>query len=603
MNKKRVLSLVFTALSLSLIGCGDKKEEITANLKDVMAQYQKARNYTYEVDDEIFEVKTTLRYTENAYYYQPSASKHGGEAYGYAENELGIFDYVIKDDHSVEIGEYVTGTGGDYVKDMWGMKILSFYDIDLNALPETPEEGTHKYKIEDANNKLLISGLAGLGDTILQSYIDVYIELTSNTTFRTIVYTGGLTGGYIGYAYGTIKDVGTTTIPEIENAMKEGLAPELIDNTLVNALKKLKTAKNYRVTISGEVNYIDLFTIRNSYSKNLDDDTKSVGYAGSPDGVYKYQIVDGNVIADEVIDNGSGGSFSNIWIGIPGVYTLSSIGLNNVTHVKNDDGTYTINNILLINTFEQASHLKETSKEEDNASLVLKIEEEKITYTLNLKDNKTLVGVVDSFGNVSIPEIEQYIENGGGPAVYGSIDQTARDVLFELSKLKNYTLTIDSNINSGSIKPFTLTKKFTSSKYYQSHSVDSAKTYGYLEEASGVYEFNYNENGELVKGRQIGNEGDFLWSTNVFKGLNILSSSDITGKKINSNTYEITDSTHKNYIYEIAGFSIYDLMFSTKDISFVINDIETKDVDFIINCGDLGKVTISVSDINATEIK
>ena len=125
---------------------------------------------------------------------------------------------------------------------MWFTTIVSFVDIEIGLLPDNPIEG-HKYLIEDATNKLLISALAGYGDTVLQSYIDVYIEITSNTTFKTIVHTARLTGDYIGYAIGEVTNVGTTTIPEIEAILLNDGGPDLLDEempqqAIVSALRK-----------------------------------------------------------------------------------------------------------------------------------------------------------------------------------------------------------------------------------------------------------------------------------------------------------------------------------------------------------------------------
>ena len=567
-------------------------DNIEVSLKDLMTAYKLMGNYTYTIIDEIFDVTSTLRYTPKAYYYEPSKTEHGGEAYGYAENSRGVFTYKIEDGEVV-LGDYITSASGSYVKDMWFTTIVSFVDIEIGLLPDEPVEG-HKYLIEDATNKLLISALAGYGDTVLQSYIDVYIEITSNTTFKTIVHTARLSGDYIGCAFGVISNVGSTIIPEIEELLLNDGGPELLDEELLNFLKKLKEGRNYKITTEGSVNYVDSYTARNYYSKNNDDDSLSKGYATSSDGVFKYTIKDGEVQPGEVINDGSNGVFDVFWGKLPNFFSFESLNLSLLTYTKTND-VYNITNTSIIGTFADITHIGSGSVDE-KSTLKVTLTDTSLSFVLVAGD-QTVNGLIDSIGTTSIPEIEEFMKNGGGPLEYQSIDDKGRSFINSLSKAKNYTLDIVSTYPSNS---FTLEKKYTSSAYYQASSKEG-QSFGYYEQDDGIYEFTYN-NDSIVKGNKQG-DGYYVWSSNLFKSFKNIDSTTVQGKKISENTYTITDNNTKNEIYQLAGFSIYDLMFISKGITLTITDETKLECVIKIDLGTSGSVTITSKDVGNTIIQ
>lgn len=566
-----------------------EKIEITASLKDVMAEFKQKGNYTYVINDEIFDVTTILRYTKTAYYYEPSKTEHGGEAHGYAENETGVFKYKIDKDGSVLYDRYLTDKDGNYVKNMWFTTILSFLDIELELLPEAPVEG-HKYKIEDAYNKLLISGLAGLGDSALQAYIDVYIELTSNESFRTIVHTSGLVDKYIGYAYGEVINIGTTEIKEIQSVLDKNEGPSKEDELLFNILREIKLSKNYQLMLTGEVNYIDTYTLRNYYSKNLDNDSLSKGYAGSEYGVYSYSIVDNQVIANEVISNVNNGTFDSIW-NMTNFNSLANLNLANLDYIKNDDGSYELFGYSIIDNFSLFSHMNYA---EETDRLIIKPYEEQLDFTL-IRGEQIINGKVNNINSASIPEIEEYIKNGNGPLIYEDLDDNGRKFLSALKVARNYTLNIESTYVNRSFKS---TKKFTSTSYYQDYE-DNQDDYGYVEETDGIYKLDES----LTKTDKVKPEGSFLWASSLFKSFYDLNTSSISGKKINSSTYSITDSATRTLICQIAGFGYYDLPFYIKSVMFTIIDNDNLTCEFTIDLIDnYGSVKITLSDYQNTII-
>ena len=567
-------------------------DDITVSLKELMSAYKLMGNYTYTIVDEIFDITSTLRYTPKAYYYEPNKVEHGGEAYGYAENSKGVFTYTIQNGEVI-FGEYITSSSGSYVKDMWFTTIVSFVDIEIGFLPDKPVEG-HKYLIEDSTNKLLISALAGYGDPVLQSYIDVYIEVTSNTSFKTIVHTARLQGSYVGYAYGIISEVGTTTIPEIEAVLKNDGGPEVLDEELLGFLKKLKEGKNYKVSTEGSISYIDSYTARNYYSKNLNDDTQSKGYATSSEGVFKYTIQNGEVQPGEVISDGSNGVFDVFWGKLPNFYSFENLNLSMLSYEKIDN-VYKINSTSIISTFADISHIGSASIS-DSSILEITVSDSVLNFTLKAGD-QTVIGIVDSIETTSIPEIEEFMKNGGGPLEYQSIDDKGRSFINSLSKAKNYTLDIVSTYTSNS---FVLEKKFTSSAYYQTSSKDN-QSFGYYEDTDGVYSFTY-EDEKIVKGNKQGT-GYYVWSSNLFKSFKNIDSTSVQGKKISENTYTITDNNTKNEIYQLAGFGIYDLMFVSKGITLTITDESKLECVITIDLGTSGKVTITSKDVGNTIIQ
>lgn len=572
----------------------ESSEEITATLKEVMEKYKQLGNYTYTVIDEVLNVETTLRYTKYAYYYSPSQEEHGGQACGYAENSTGVFSYVINDDSSVTMGQYITDSFGNYIHYMWLNTIISFLDIEINDLPEACINNV--YQITDSNNKLLISGLCGYGDMVLQSYIDVYIELLSNDTFRTIVHTARLTEGYQGYIYGYISNVGTTSIPEIQAILDEDGGPDLLDEALLDFLKRLNSSKNYTVELSGKKNYIDRFTVRNYYSQNLDDDSLSKGYASSESGVFKYTLVDGTVKAGELISNGYGGYFDSIWNGLPNFNSFATLNLSRITYTKKND-KYIITDSSVIYTFSMLSHVDESLAMNENNILELSIENDTLLYTLNINGLGIINGIVKNISTTSIKEIEDYIANGGGPITYEDLDSEARSLLSSLTKARNYTISIESNFTSNSFK---MIKKFTPKAYYQEYEGQD-NNIGYIEKDDGIYSFS-KENDSLVLKEKVRSEGTFLWATDLFKGMNKLDTSSLSGKKLAPNLYSIDDNTNKNYLYEIATFTQYDLMFYSKGVSFEIKNQELQEVTFTINLGDYGKIILNIYDVNTTSI-
>lgn len=604
--------ILISLLSVLLIGCGgettsinspssssseetssSENVEITSSLKDVMTHYKQLGNYTYTINDEIFDITTTLRYTPTAYYYEPSKEEHGGVAHGYAENETGVFKYSISKTGEVLFDNYLTDKDGNYVKNMWFTTILSFLDIELNNLPDEPVEG-HKYLIEDPYNKLLISGLAGLGDTALQQYINVYIELTSNDSFRTIVHTYGLVGDYIGYAYGELSNVGTTEIKEIKEVLDNNGGPANLDAGLIEMLKQLKASKNYTLTLTGEVNYVDRFTVRNYYSQDNDDNSKSKGFAGSEYGVFSYTISDGQVTAGEVVSNGNNGTFDSIW-NMTNFNSLANLNLANLNYTKNNDGSYTLNDYSIINNFSLFAHMGYAQESGD--LLKAKVNDDGLSFTFS-RGEVVVNGVVNNIGTTSISEIESYIANGNGPLIYEDLDDYGRNFLTSLKQARNYTLTIESTYPTRS---FNLTKKYTSTSYYQDYE-DDQDDYGYVEANEGIYKL-VNENGNLVKKDKVKDEGSFLWASNLFKSFYDFNTSSISGKKLNSSTYSITDNTTKNLICQIAGFGIYDLMFYLDTITFTILDNATLSCVFNIKLKDSnGQITITLSNYQNTEI-
>lgn len=590
------VSSEFSSLTTSEASSSEVSSEtvISTTLKQMMEAYRMLGNYTYTITDEIFNVTTTLRYTKTAFYYEPDTSSHGGEAYGYAENETGVFMFRIQED-TVEMNPYLTDSYGDYVHNLWFTTILSFLDIVVEDLPDEPESG-NLYHITDANNKLLISGLAGFGDAVLQSYIDVYIELTSDVTFRTIVHTSGLPGGYNGYAYGELSAIGTTSIPEIEAILAEGGGPEDLDTALLDMMKQLQSAKNYTITLSGAINAKDEYTIRNCYSTDLDDASLSKGYAGSSDGVFRYTIADGEVQPGELVSNGSGGVFSSIW-GMTGIYNFYEMSLANFTYEATGTDTYRITSYATVSLFAQVAHVDAVAAYSSSNTLEVSLTEDGMEFDLEVEGTGSIHGVVDQIGTTSLPLIEEYIQNGGGPVVYGDMDDTCRQTIALLSRAKNYTLNIESTFTTNA---FSMQKKYTPTAYYQEYQ-DHQNDFGYVEKDAGIFKFTL-EDGIYEEAEQVQEEGAFLWASGLFKGFQDLDTSSMTGKRTGASTYTITDSDTRNTLYQIAGFGIYDLMFYLKELTVTLLDTSTGAVRFDMNLGSYGAVSMEVTNIGTTVI-
>ena len=247
------------------------------------------------------------------------------------------------------------------------------------------------------------------------------------------------------------------------------------------------------------------------------------------------------------------------------------VAIVSFNYIFENEGIYNINDYSTINNFSLFAHMG-YSQEDD--ALTLKINEDGIEFTFT-RGEQVVDGKVNNLGTTSIPEIESYISAGNGPLVYEDIDDYGRTFLSNLKKARNYTLNIKSNYVDRS---FELTKKYTSTSYYQDYK-DDQNDYGYIEENRGVYKLE-NQNGTINKTDKVKDEGTFLWASSLFKSFSDLDTSSLSGKKISPNTYTITDSTNKNLLCEIAGFGIYDLMFYLDKVTMTILDETTLSCQF-----------------------
>ena len=102
-----------------------------------MSNIINGRNYTYRLEDKIFNSQTTFYFTENAYYY--TYSKDNSDL-GYASDSNGkVFEFHI-DENGIVPGEFLKNSNGEVITRLWEDAIVSFEDFRLDTLSNEANE-------------------------------------------------------------------------------------------------------------------------------------------------------------------------------------------------------------------------------------------------------------------------------------------------------------------------------------------------------------------------------------------------------------------------------------------------------------------------------
>lgn len=287
--KKKVLFLSLL-LMVGLVGCNENKNDepttgtipgtTTATssssldtrtdlekIRDLIIGLQTNQNYTMVINDSDGEWKS--RILPNATYYNAPGYFDDIDTRGYAENETGIFAYLIGEEGLTLKSNYLKDDDGNNLHDIYTAK------VNKNSSSVRMENVAYSFKLFDVNNlegleesravpgmynidyKKIIDVIPAIGiqDTLRYQEVQARLGLSENGLI--IQYKATCFGTDLGTYTLEVKDIGTTTIPYITEYLQEGKGPseDVLDSD-ENKLKKLLDDKNYIVSIDENTNYI-----------------------------------------------------------------------------------------------------------------------------------------------------------------------------------------------------------------------------------------------------------------------------------------------------------------------------------------------------------
>lgn len=575
--------------------CGYEK---LPSLREVMQKIVELRNYTYEITDQIFNVTTTLRYTENAYYYQPSQKEHGGDPYGYAQATNGdIFRYVIE--NSAIVPESA-------MRDKDGKKLANLYDEALISLADiNPENLTdiattdNMYEITDPVAKKVISALAGYGIDEIDQYVTVKIEVISKTEIKTYVTFDTGNEQYKGDSIGVIKNIGSTEIAEIADYIASGKGALVSDADKIAAiLAEYKESEEYKIEVeSSSKHYVDLFHEDYYYSSDALNATDQKGYLALKGKFYQFTIVDGKVAVSseaQITDH------NNLTIWAQNFFTsLNNINLSLFYGQTQEDKTVKINyNASIMNTLAGLTHYKGSlgygyNVSENDVVVFEPLKDDKtLVYTYTTSDGQTFKVTISSLNNVSNEVIESYITSGGDLP-------DPNDISGLTNKLQSFVTDGTYNIKVtdaiSAFSSFTRTGNkqisITKNSYYQENENDATKSFGYGEDETGVYKLT----DKTTKGEYVLNNGQNvkgLYTSGLVKSLQDLNLTTIQATQNMDGTYAVTDTKFITTLLDIAGFNGASLVVSFSSAKVTVTDTS---VTFVLSTTFYGSVTVVIS--------
>ncbi len=236
-------------------------------IKDLIVDLQTNQNYTMVINDSDGEWKS--RILPNATYYNAPGYFDDIDTRGYAENEIGIFMFKIEEDSLVLKSNYLKDDDKNNLHDIYTAEInknsssvrmekiaYSFKLFDINSLEGLTESPAvpGMYNI-DYKKVIDVIPAIGIQDTLRYQEVQARLGLSGDGLI--IQYKATCFGIDLGTYTLEVKDIGTTTIPYIEEYLKEGKGPseEVLDSD-EDKLKTLLDNKDYTVSIDENTNYI-----------------------------------------------------------------------------------------------------------------------------------------------------------------------------------------------------------------------------------------------------------------------------------------------------------------------------------------------------------
>lgn len=533
------------------------------SLQQVMRNIAELKNYTYTMNDEIFDMTTNIYYTEKAYYVDYiNPSNDSAVPFGYAEdNSNQVFEFIIEDNQVVP-GDFYRNQQGSVISGLWDNAIISFADFNIDAFSNQVSED-NTYKITDDANKLLFAVLAGYGDVYVLPYIEVSVEVTSETSFISTVTFTPDNPNYTGSCVGELHSIGETEIPYIDEYIENGGSAKVdLSENLISVLQTLKNDNNYTLEVTNSSNsnhYIDTVTSDYYYSDNKLTPSLSKGYLNLANSAYNFTLEGNQVVIGSEITYSSSTSHS-FWDNVSSIHNFKNINLSNLSLEEVEGGLKLSNNVSVLTSLYDLVHTVNyfpVVNAETDYALFTSISDTKFEFDLHIESEATFHVVITNINTTKNDVIESYIEENKD---FDSSDISKLIETFtSIKDSKNYKIVLENkfstfapNLNEiGNIEI-----NVSETNYLVKNLSDETKSYGYKMNEGKLTRYTLVE-GEEVLGDTY--DGDML-ENDVFTSLNNLDTSSFKADATLQDEYIVTDSATIEFIANLLTFPSSDFM-------------------------------------------
>lgn len=533
------------------------------SLQQVMRNIAELKNYTYTMNDEIFDMTTNIYYTEKAYYVDYiNPSTDSAVPFGYAEdNSNQVFEFIIEDNQVVP-GDFYRNQQGSVISGLWDNAIISFADFNIDAFSNQVSED-NTYKITDDANKLLFAVLAGYGDVYVLPYIEVSVEVTSETSFISTVTFTPDNPNYTGSCVGKLHSIGETEIPYIDEYIENGGSAKVdLSENLISVLQTLKNDNNYTLEVTNSSNsnhYIDTVTSDYYYSDNKLTPSLSKGYLNLANSAYNFTLEGNQVVIGSEITYSSSTSHS-FWDNVSSIHNFKNINLSNLSLEEVEGGLKLSNNVSVLTSLYDLVHTVNyfpVVNAETDYALFTSISDTKLEFDLHIESEATFHVVITNINTTKNDVIESYIEENKD---FDSSDIAKLIETFtSIKDSKNYKIVLENkfstfvpNLNEiGNIEI-----NVSETNYLVKNLSDETKSYGYKMNEGKLTRYTLVE-GEEVLGDTY--DGDML-ENDVFTSLNNLDTSSFKADATLQDEYIVTDSATIEFIANLLTFPSSDFM-------------------------------------------
>lgn len=520
------------------------------DLKTVMSKVASKRNYTYIINDEIFKTTLTYYYTESAYYVSYSKDQ---SQYGLAQDlNKDVFEFTLGENEVIP-GEAYKGRDGNVINGLWENAIISFADLNINNLTDVVSED-NIYLIEDGQNKTILAYLAGYGDYYALEFVTVKVEVTGDSSFKTIVHFEPENPDYVGDAICQIYDIDSTEIPYIEEYILSGGGAKVDESLAIieDTLKKIKALKNYTIKVSKNdvPTFVDTFTESYFYSKNLSNDSSSKGHIVLKNAIYNYQIKNNVVVKGNEITYSSS-DHADLWANSSSSFkNFSNISLNNITFQLGEDGKYFVNGddqYSFMSTIYYLVHSGEAFPSINTTQdkvVINDFDDNHISLSYFKNDGNVYTLLVDTFSTSKIDEVDEFITS------FDSFDENdlskLQEVFANLKDSKNYSLSFTNTFGSfATYKKNKYEISYKEDEYILTCTNDETLSYSYKVEDGKVVKYTKDADKNDVKEETSYSS---LWEDKVFPSFKDYEESMLVGKIHIDGTYEIISSDFVKFI-------------------------------------------------------
>ena len=472
------------------------------SIQEVMRGLSDRKNYTFTMEDGIFDMTTDMYFTEKAYYVDyKDATLESAVPFGYAEDADGaVFNFTLNGDQ-VTPGEYLRSNSGEVIKDLWANAIISFADFNIDALPSTPTED-NVYPITDDANKTLFALLSGYGDAFVLPYVTVTAEVISEDAFKVIIHFAPDNEQYTGDCVCTVRDIGTTKIPGIDEYLAEGgKGTQDTDQTLLDVLQKLKSDGNYTIeSTSPSTHYVDTVTADYYYSDNKNAPASSKGYINLGEHAYNFTMADGKLQVGSEITYTSSTSKS-FWDNVSSIHNLSTLNLSDFAVEETSDGLKLANNVSVLNSFYSLVHSTSFFPSVNVSTdylLFTSVSETALSFTLHIEAEADFAVTISNIGTTKDEAIESFIEENKN---FDKNDISGLTDAVNSLASGSYTISMDNNFGAfaGDLASVgDLSIAVSPSDYFITNLTDEKDSYGYKMIDGALCKYAYEEGQQIV---------------------------------------------------------------------------------------------------------